>query len=366
MFNRRLILLSLSVLFVMVFSPLQAAQAPKNVIYLIGDGMGVAQVTLARLTTGKPLAMDSMPVGGFVKTQSANAAVTDSGAAGTALATGFKTNNGMISTLPDGKTVQTILEAAAKTGRAVGIVTTVTITHATPASFGAHVAARASQADIAPQYLDKKIDVIMGGGRQFFIPKSRAGSKRTDETDLIARARSGGYTYVETAEELTAANGNKLLGLFEMDALSATGRQPPLARMTKKAISALSRDKDGFFVMIEGGQIDWRCHANDAAGTVMHMLDFDAAVGQALEYARKNGNTLVIVTADHETGGLTLLGSEEGGNEFTPTFSTTSHSAVNVPFFAYGPGSEVFGGVMDNTDIPKKIAKLWGVKGFAE
>jgi alkaline phosphatase len=366
MFKRRLILLSLIVLFVMVFSPLQAAQAPKNVIFLIGDGMGPAQVSLARISSGKPLAMDSMSIGGFAKTQSANSAVTDSAAAGTALATGHKTNNGMISTLPDGKKVGTILEAAEKMGKATGLITTVNITDATPAVFASHVPTRKDQAGIAPQLLQEKVDVILGGGKAFFMPKSQVGSKREDERDVIGDAKKDGYAYVETRDALLSAKGNELLGLFENTEMTTEAPEPTLAEMANKAISILSKDKDGFFVMIEGGQIDRKCHANDAPGAIKQTLDFSAAVGQALAFARKNGNTLVIVTADHETGGLTILGSEEGGSNVTPNFATKSHSACNVPVFAFGPGSSEFSGVLDNTDIPKKIAKLWGVKRFAE
>lgn len=364
--NRRLVLFSLIALMALACLPVYAAPAPKNVILLIGDGMGIAQVTLARLSSGKALAMDSMPVGGFAKTYSANSAVTDSAAAGTALATGHKTNNGMISMLPDETKIGTILETAEKLGKATGLLTTVMITDATPAVFASHAKTRKDQVGIAPQLLQEKVDVILGGGRQFFIPKSQAGSKRDDETDVIAQAKANGYAYVDTREGLLSAKGNELLGLFEDTEMTTEAPEPTLAEMANKAISILSRDKDGFFVMIEGGQIDRKCHANDAPGAIKQTLDFSDAVGTALEFARKQGNTLVIVTADHETGGLTILGSEEGGNAITPNFATKSHSAVNVPIFAFGPGAEAFGGVMENTDIPKKIAKLWGVKGFSQ
>jgi len=368
MYNRRLTLLSLVVLLIAGLAPIHAAQSqsPKNVILLIGDGMGVSQVVLARLTLDKPLNMDSMPHTAFVKTYSANSTVSDSAAAGTALATGYKTNNGMISTLPDGKQVQTILEVAEKMGKSTGLVTTVLITDATPAVFGSHVPSRKQQADIAPQFVQEKIEVVLGGGKQFFIPKSQPESKREDERDVIGEAKSAGYGFVETRDALIAAKGSRLLGLFDLGAMTTEPPEPTLAEMADKAISMLSADKDGFFVMIEGGQIDWKCHANDAPGAVKQVLDFDAAVGKALDFARKHKDTLVIVTADHETGGLSILGSEEGGSGFTPAFATKSHSAVNVPLFAFGPGSEIFDGVMENTDVPKRIAQLWGIKGFAK
>lgn len=361
--RRRLILLSLVLL--ALFAPLYAAQAPKNVILMIGDGMGFAQVTLARLSADHPLNMDSMKYAAFVKTQSADATVTDSAAAGTALATGFKTNNGMISTLPDGTQVPTILEAAQKLGKTAGLVTTTTITHATPAVFGSHIASRKGEADIAPQYLEKKIDVLMGGGRMFFIPKSQDQSKREDERDLIGEAKSAGYAFVDTREGLLSANGSKLLGLFQMSGLTTESPEPTLAEMADEAIQTLSADKDGFFLMVEGGQIDWRCHENDAPGSIKQTMDFDAAVGKALDFARSKGNTLVIVTADHETGGLAIIYPDAGSTDkFKVAWTTKGHSACNVPLLADGPGAGSFTGVLDNTDIPKRIAELWGIKGF--
>lgn len=366
MIKRRTVLLAL--IAVMVLSSASWAAAPRNVILMIGDGMGFPQVTLARLSLaeGATLAMDSMKYGGSAKTHSANATVTDSAAGGTALATGYKTNNGMIATTPDGKAVQTILEAAQTRKKSTGLLTTVTITHATPASFGAHVDARADEAGIAPQYLERRIDVLMGGGRYYFMPKSQEGSKRADERDLLAEAKQLGYAVTNTPEEMRAVKSGKLLGLFQLSSLSAVAPDPPLAEMTAKAIELLSQNKNGFFLMVEGGQIDWRAHDNDAAGTIKHMMDFDAAVAKALEFARRKGDTLVIVTADHETGGLTIIyPDKDSGDKFKCAWSTKGHSGCTVPVLAEGPGAELFGGTMDNTDIPKRIAELWGIRGFA-
>ncbi len=362
MIKRRTLLLALAAL--VLASACQAA-APKNVILMIGDGMGIPQITLTRLSVETPLNMDSMTYGGFAKNHSANATVTDSAAAATALATGYKTNNGMISTLPDGKVVQTILEAAAAKKKATGLLTTVTITHATPAGFGAHVDARADEAGIAPQFLDRKVDVLMGGGRYYFMPQSEEGSKRKDERNLLAEAKAAGYSVTNTPAEMRAVKSGKLLGLFELSSLSAVQPNPPLAEMTSKAIELLSQDRDGFFLMVEGGQIDWRAHDNDQKGTITHLLDFDAAVGEALEFARKRSDTLVIVTADHETGGLTIIYPDKDSTEpFKCAWSTKGHSGMNVPILSEGPGAERFSGVLDNTDIPKRIADLWGIKGF--
>jgi alkaline phosphatase len=366
MTNRRLILFFFAVLLLGALFPINSAQqAPKNVILLIGDGMGLAQVCHARFSSSEPLSMDSMPTAGFVQTHSADATVTDSAAAGTALATGYKTNNGMISTLPDGKPVRTILEVAEKMGKSTGIVTTVIITDATPAVFGSHVPSRKQQADIAPQYVQEEIEVVLGGGKQFFIPKAQPESKREDGRDLIAEAKSAGYEFVDTREGLLSAKGKRLLGLFAAGSMTTEAPEPSLAEMAEKAISVLSADKDGFFVMIEGGKIDYKCHANDAAGCLKEVLEFDAAVGKALDFARKRDDTLVIVTADHETGGMSITGPDKDSAEkFKVVFSTTGHTAVNVPIFAFGPGAGIFSGVMDNTDVPKRIARLWNVKEF--
>lgn len=374
MLQRRLVLLlAIWVLLNVCASALCAPALPaakvKNVILMIGDGMGVVQVQLARLSLpdkSQGLHMDSMPHSAFVRTSSANSIVTDSAAAATALATGFKTNNGMVGVLPNGKVVPNIREAAAGIGKATGLVTTTTITHATPAGFGAHVSKRGDEADVAVQYIQKKIDVLFGGGRQFFIPETAEGSKRKDGRDLIAEAKKIGYSVIGSREELLSVRPGKVIGLFQMGALTTDPPEPTLAELTRKALELLSADRDGFFLMVEGGQIDWACHANDVAKAVKQTLDFDAAVGEALQFASKRKDTLVIVTADHETGGLSIQGSEEGGMEFKAVFSTKGHTAVHVPLFAFGAGADAFHGLLDNTTIPKIIAGLLGIKGFAK
>lgn len=356
--NQRTTRLFTYILILLFALPCLGAQAPKNVILMIGDGMGVAQISLARLSLGassQPLFMDTLPYAAFVNTQSANAVVTDSAAAGTALATGYKTNNGMISVLPDGTPVETILESAVKLRKAVGLVTTTTITHATPASFGAHVNSRGDEGDIAIQYIEKKIDVLLGGGRAMFAPKTSKGGR-----DLLGEAERAGYVIVDSRDSLLSARGSKLLGLFQDGALTTDPPEPTLAEMTEKAIQVLSADNDGFFLMVEGGQIDWRCHDNDRVGTIKQVLQFDLAVGKALDFARHNGNTLLIVTADHETGGLAITGND------SISWGSKGHTGATVPLLAYGPGAERFCGVLDNTDVPKRIAELWRVKQFPQ
>ncbi|MEN6519524.1 MAG: alkaline phosphatase [Armatimonadota bacterium] len=337
--------------------------APKNIILFIGDGMGLATVAGARISSQGPggrLAMDSMPVSGFATTYSANALITDSAAAGTALATGTKTNNGMIGVAPDGKRLKSILEAAMGLKKSTGLVTTTTISHATPASFAAHVNSRGDETEIACQLLENHVDVLMGGGMQFFAAKDQPGSKRTDDRCLLTEANAAGYALATNSEGLSAVKSRKILGLFANGYLSTKEPEPPLSALAAKAIESLSKDKDGFFLMVEGGQIDSFAHANDFENAVRQVIEFDRAVAAGLDYARKHSDTLVIVTADHETGGLTLLTNSEG--QLQPSWSSKGHTGVTVPIYAFGPGSEKFAGLIDNTDIPKRMAELWGVK----
>ena len=330
-----LALLAAVVAGILSFGGLSPAKADnghaENVILLIGDGMGYAQITAARLAQGKKLNMDRIKTMGTMTTVSANNIVTDSAAAGTAMATGFKTNNGMISVTPDGKNLKTILEAAREKGKATGLVTTTRITHATPAVFASHVGNRDDEDIIAAQMLNTNVDVMLGGGKSFFLPKA-AGGKRTDNRNLIDKAKKNGYTVVTTGDELAGVSGGKVLGLFNNSHMNYEvdrdlTKEPSLAAMTAKAISLLDKDNNkdkedkegknrGFYLMVEGGRIDHAAHANDPAGAVGDTLAFDAAVKVALDYAEKNRDTMVIVTADHETGGLIIgAGGEDAKSD---------------------------------------------------
>ncbi len=290
--------------------PLTNAEGVRNVILCIGDGMGLSQITLASMKAGGlagRLCMERMPVTGLVRTYSANSRVTDSAAAGTAMAAGVKTNNGMIGCAPGGQVYQTILEAAEARGMATGLVATSTITHATPASFASHVNSRATEAAIAEQLIANKVNVLFGGGRKYFLPKSDPNSARKDDRDLIAEARQAGYTYVTTDRELHSAHSTHVLGLFQFDSLTTVAPEPNLASLTRKAIEVLRKAngksapaEPGFFLMVEGSQIDWACHDNDPKRAIRQTLLFDQAVQAAVDFALQDGHTLVIVTADHE------------------------------------------------------------------
>ena len=314
------------------------------------------------------LNLDSMKYVGLIDTRSANSIITDSAAAGTALATGHKTNNGMVGMLPNGRSVQNIREVAVGLGKATGMVTNRTIVDATPAVFGAHVPKRSDELDIVDQYLNNRIDLLLGGGRNFFIPKSIEGSRRFDEKDMRIEAGKLGYTVVEDRAELMAVKSGKILGLFHANHMTGKYPEPSLSDMTYKAIKTLSDDPDGFFLMVEGGNIDHEGHGNNAPDMVRELRNFDAAVGRALYFARMRGDTLVVVAADHETGGLIIIGKDNKHISETaePRWVTKGHTATNVILFAEGPGAELFTGVMDNTDVPKRLVGLWGVKGFAD
>lgn len=298
---------------------------PKNVILLIGDGMGTAHMTMARIATigaDGQLAMDRLPFGGLLTTHpDDNSIVTDSAAAGTALATGFKTNNQSISMSADGQTVyKTVLEKAQEKGKATGLVSTTRITHATPAVFASHIDHRDKEAEIAAQMSAANVDVILGGGSSFFIPQTEKGSKRKDDRNLIQELKDKGYSYASDRAGLMAAEGaNKLLGLFgsshvvwELD--RDPEKVPSLVEMTDSALQMLSKDPDGFFLMVEGGRIDHASHAWDGSGVIAETIAFDNAVEAAINFANNKGNTLVIVTADHDNAGLRLARGDLGVN----------------------------------------------------
>jgi len=344
----------------------------KNIIFCIGDGMGLGQIALSRMKAAGlsgTLYMERMPVSGFVRTHSANSLVTDSAAAGTALASGIKTNNNMVGIAPDGTSYQTILEAAKAKGMTTGLVVTSTITHATPAVFASHIKHRKMQDKIAEQLIANKVNVLFGGGKEYFLPKSSRGSKRSDQKDLIKQAKEAGYIYIQSTKELKTVQHSHILGLFQLDSLTTVAPEPSLAELTAKAIDVLDREgkdsgKQGFFLMVEGSQIDWACHDNDVGGTIRQTLLFDQAVKAAIDFAQKDKHTLVVVTADHETGGLTITGSIFNGYDLNANWSTKGHSAMPVPIYVFGPKAYIFAGTHDNTDIPRKFADLLGISPF--
>lgn len=286
-----------------------ASLPTKNVILFIGDGLGPNQRIAARAYAGGSLAMDG-EISTLITTHSANSQVTDSAAAGTALATGRKTNNGYISVSPSGEKLTTILELAQKKGMKTGLVATSTITHATPAAFAAHRQSRSDEQGVALDFLANKVDLLLGGGRKFFLPTGQGG-RRTDGRNLIAEFQALGYTYVEDKSQLDRLSTLPALGLFAGDGfpffIEDNGSMPTMRELTRKALELLSQAEEGFFVMIEGSHIDWACHENDPASTLYEIAAFDEAVAEALEFLAENPDTLIVVCADHETGGLILV-----------------------------------------------------------
>ena len=339
----------------------------QNIIFFIGDGMGVTHVTTTSIAVNGPdssLRMEQMQYTGFIKTHSANSLVTDSGAAGTALATGVKTNNGMIAVNPEGKHLTTILEACKKTGMSTGLVATSQISHATPASMGAHVPDRGNQQKIAEQLVENKVDVMLGGGLAYFLPQSHEKSARKDDKDMLAVAKAAGYTIVQSREELLEVEENYVLGVFADQGLTTQPPEPSLAEMTKKAISILSRNEKGFYLMVEGSQIDWAAHDNNQENVIRQTILFDEAIGVAMDFAKEHGNTLIVVTADHETGGMGLNDGWLSGRDLKTGWTTGGHTGSMVPLFACGPQGALFVGVNDNTYIPQTFAKILHIQEF--
>jgi alkaline phosphatase len=330
---------------------------PKNVILLIGDGMGTSQVYAAMIANGGELFFNNFKNIGFSKTYSADNLITDSAAGGTALATGEKTYNGAIGLNKDTVSIPNIREKAEAKGMATGVVSTSVITHATPASFVAHQPYREMYEDIAEDFLKTNIDVFIGGGSINF-------NKRKDKKDLTTALKDKGYQVVYGIEEISKINEGKLAGFTSEDhnpgKLKGRGEELPLATTT--AINILDNDPDGFFLMVEGSQIDWGGHANHTGYVISEVLDLDVAIGIALDFASQNKETLVIVTADHETGGLAVEDGDIENHSVTGDFSTIHHTGVMVPVYSFGPGSEYFRGIMQNTDIPKKISELLDLK----
>lgn len=464
------------------------ADAPKYVFYFIGDGMGSAQRQVAqyfhKVETQNPdarLVMNSFPQSALVTTHADNTLITDSAAGGTALATGYKTTNAVISKLPDGRDVKTIAEAVREKGYAVGIATSVRITHATPAAFSAHNMSRSMENEIAIDQVNSGFEYYAGGGYRHFVAKENPQglkSKRNDDRDLVAELKDKGYnTFVgensrDTFRAFTPKKGDKVFAALAYSALGyeidrrnsveAPNAMPSLAELTDKGIDVLAAQDKPFFFMVEGGKIDWAAHCHDAAATIWDTLAFDDAIARAFDFYQKHPKeTLIVVAADHETGGMTMgismdskgyflklaellkvkvstedvlsgvypklykeqqdksvrqglfldylaenfgltdltsgeremlikametedknqtLPLEEQityGYSYSPTmiavghivsyrtrlnWTSYVHTASLISLSAIGSGSEAFSGFMDNTGIPKKLAKIIGVK----
>ncbi|MCK5150815.1 MAG: alkaline phosphatase [Candidatus Thorarchaeota archaeon] len=352
----------------------QAAEAeypePLSVILMIGDGMGYEHVKIAKwVEVGKNanLTMETLPYSYSVTTHSADAQITDSAAAATAYATGVKTNNNWVSIAPNGTELQTILEMAQINGKSTGVITTTTIQHATPAAFMTHVESRGDSSIITQQIIESAgVDVLMGGGSAFFSEYQ------------IEFMVANGYSLAEDKSTLEGITSGKVLGLFSEGQMYYEQERdinltPSIWEMTNKSLEILSQDPDGFFLMVEGGRIDHAGHENNKVSVVLETIAFDNAIEVALSYVEDHSDTILIIVADHETGGLMITGdtlndelpSDENtemenrniriarANNISVTWSTTYHTDSNVPLFIYGDVFEDYSidDVIDNIQV---------------
>lgn len=326
----------------------------KNVIIMIGDGMGVSQV-YAGLTANKgSLHLERCQYVGFSKTYSANNYVTDSSAGGTAIACGTKTNNGAIGMDTTQTAVKSMLEYAAENGLSTGIAVTCELTHATPAAFIAHQPDRNMSEEIALDYLNSNVTVCIGGGRKYF-------EKRADGQNITEQMKTKGFQVAYTMEDVKKVSSGKLLGLVaDVEPAPYPQRGPMLPEAVATALNILKTNDKGFFLMVEASQIDWGGHDNDQQYIINEMLDFDQAIKIAYDFAEQYPNTLVIVTADHETGGLALNGGNFSSGEVKGAFTTKNHTGVMVPVFAFGAGAKEFSGIYENTQILPKVLEAYG------
>lgn len=335
------------------------SDSPKNIIIMIGDGMGVAQVSTSVLSL-KNDSFRRFTTTGFSVTCSADKLVTDSAAGATAIATGYRTNNYMVSIHPETKEpMLTILELAEKLNKSTGVVVTSSVTHATPGGFVAHASNRSMEIEIAEQFTKLDLEVVIGGGRKFFTPKS-SGGDRVDGRDLINELERKGYSIYSNYNKLNSEKpSGKFYALLEPNGLmSAEDREYSLADLVKIALNNLADDENGFVLLIEGSQIDWGGHNNDQDYLISEMKDFNDAIHAVLDFAEQDGETLVIVTADHETGGTGIVDGEKDGCDIELDFLTKGHTASMVGIFAKGVNEKEFSGVMDNYMIGRKLFKM--------
>ncbi|MDP4579562.1 MAG: alkaline phosphatase [Saprospiraceae bacterium] len=334
---------------------------PTNIILLIGDGMGLTQISAAMYSNNNRLALAKFPVIGFHKSHAANELITDSAAGGTAIACGIKTNNGNIGTDENGLPTLSILEELDSINYSTGMIVTSSIVHATPAAFAAHRARREMYEEIALDYLDANVDLLIGGGRQYFQ------NREMDDRDLVNEFENKGYVVMDqlytTMNKIKwPLDKNLLYFTADKQPLTVSGGRNYLSFAVRQGVQYLEQKSNkGFFLLVEGSQIDWMNHANDGRGVVMETLDFDRAIWEAIQYANKKGNTLVLVTADHESGGMSIE-AESRMNKLKYGFTTNGHTAAMIPVFAYGPGSNLFRGIYENTSIYHKMRTVLGLK----
>jgi alkaline phosphatase len=334
----------------------QTTKPPKNIILLVGDGMGLSEISASLYFNDTPSNFLRFHTVGLSMTSSSRELITDSAAGATAFASGIKTYNGAIGVNENKQTARTIVEHVSKQGIATGLVVTSSVVHATPAAFYAHQESRRMYEEIALDLVGSDIDFFAGGGLQFF-------QNRKDGLDLLAQLQENNFE-VHTEKLPTKISEKKQAILLAPDGMPKMSehRGNFLTNATMLAIGQLSKNKNGFFLMVEGSQIDWGGHDNDAEYLINEIVDFDKTIGAVLDFAKINGETLVIVTADHETGGFSLSADGINYNKIITSFSTTGHTATMVPVFAQGPQEEMFDGVYQNTKIYSILKQLFDQK----
>jgi alkaline phosphatase len=327
---------------------------PKNVILMVGDGMSLATMYTAWVANRGHLNIENCQYVGLAKTYSANRLLTDSAAAGTAFATGRKTENGHVGVDADEKPRTSLLEIAKRRGLSAGLVVTCNILDATPAAFVAKKGDRHKWDDIASQYVASDVDFVCGGGWNNF-------KHRKDGRDLTAELAGKGYQLPRTVAELETITAGRVFALLAAgDLPRPNARGDALPRTAMKAIELLSKNEKGFFLLIEGSMIDDGGHDNQLERMMEEVLDFDRTVGNVLKWAAGDHETLVVVTSDHETGGWTLLGGDIASGKVKGKFSTEDHSGVMVPVYSFGPKAETFTGIFENTDLFYKMLAAYG------
>ena len=324
----------------------------RNIILLIGDGMGLAQVSTSYYFGDGTSSFSRFRHIGLHQCSSSDHKITDSAAGATAFSTGYKSYNGAIGVNEDSIAKPSILEWAAEQGKSTGLVATSSITHATPAAFYAHVPDRNLQEDIALDFINASVDFAAAGGYTYFCD-------RKDGLNLLETLTAQGVTVDTSHLDIRVEMGQRYAYFLAPDGLPSipNGRGDFLPHATQTALDLLSQDRDGFFLMVEGSQIDWAGHDNDPNFLISEVADFERTIERVLDFAEKDGNTLVIVTADHETGGLGLSADKGDYNKVAATFSTGGHTATLIPVFAYGPGARRFMGIYQNNDIFGKMMR---------
>ncbi|MDO5487366.1 MAG: alkaline phosphatase [Rikenellaceae bacterium] len=340
----------------------------KNIIFMIGDGMGLAQASLTQIENKyAPTAFDRAQNVALQKTYSANNRVTDSAASGTALATGYKTNNSTLGQTPDGTPVESIIAKAEKVGYASGVVVTCYVNHATPAAFYAHRESRNDNEGIITDFMASDLDVVFGGGTRFFNEHFTKQNK-----NYVDELKAKGYNVLSEQSEMASVSEGNVVGLFAETniPLMRNGRGDYLPKATAKALEILTNNvekqgKEGFVLMVEGSQIDGEGHGNNIEGVLAETRDFAAAMNVAMDYADAHPGTLVVVTGDHETGGLSIPSNKtdftlpESGISYG--FSTTGHTGIMLPVYLYGTGADRINGIMENTELSQALQRMIGV-----